>query len=228
MGRARNKVIDGEFKGKYIVCIFGNVSIVVKNAIFGKRKDLYLDYNTVANYCLIDHSSDVSMSSALTRSIAGQAIAGDIGGLAGAMSAKVHDTNIVLITYRDGRKSLIEIDRVAYDCLKENCKYNINLEKNLHKYDKFDIYKEIVCPHCGNVAYGAVEEKCKSCHYSYDMPKNEWEKIDYITVLLLIFFFPVGLVMMWKNKSYYLRTRIIVSVIWGIMVLLSLIIGFSQ
>ncbi len=228
MGRASNIVIDGEFKGKSIVCVYGRVCIVVKNAVLGKRKDVYLDYNTVASYRLIDQSSDVSMTSALTRSIVGQAIAGDAGGLAGAMSAKVHDTDVVFITYRDGRKSLIEIDKTAYECLKKNCKYNINLEENPHKYDNFNIHKEIVCPHCGNVAYGAVGKKCKSCQRPYDMPKKEWRKIDVITIPLLIFLFPVGLVVMWVNKSYYFRTRVMVTVFWGIMLIISLYVGFTQ
>ena len=228
MGRASNMVIDGEFKGKSIVCVYGRVSIVVKNAIFGKRKDVYLDYNTVASYQLIDQSSDVSMTSALTRGIVGQAIAGDAGGFAGAMSAKVYDTNIVLIVYRDGRKSLIEIDKTAYECLKKNCKYNINFEESLHKYDKFNIYKEIVCPHCGNIAYGAVGEKCMSCRKPYDMQKKEWRKIDVITIPFLIFFFPAGLAMMWINKSYYFRTRVTITIIWGIMLIVSLYVGFNQ
>ncbi len=226
MGRARNKVIDGEFKGKIIICACGSAYIVVNDSFRGKRKYVYLDYNTVANYKLIDQSSEVSRASALTRSIAGQVIAGDAGGLAGAMSAKVHDTNIVLITYRDNRRSLIEINETVYKCLKNKCKYNINIEKKPHKDDNFNIYKEIVCPHCGNIEYGAVDEKCKFCRRPYSMPKKEWRKIDIITIPFLIFLFPVGLVMMWVNESYYLKTRIQISVLWGIMIIFSLYVGF--
>lgn len=228
MARASNRVIEGEFKGKYIVYVFGRVSITVKNAIFGQRKDVYLDYNTVANYQLIDHSSDVSMTSALARSLVGQAVAGDAGGLAGAVTAKVHDTNIVLITYRDGKKSLIEIDRYAYELLKDNCRYNIDFNNKTHKYDNFDIHKEIKCPHCKNIAYGAVGEKCLSCLKPYNMPKKEWRTIDIITIPILIFCFPIGLIMMWVNKSYYPNTRVIVTILCGILFIVALCIGANS
>lgn len=222
MASAGNKVIDGEFKGMYISNLWGRVSICLDSGLFKKPNRIELDYNTVARYQLIDQSSDVSMTSALARSAVGQAVAGDAGGIAGAMTAKVRGVNIVLITYRDGRKSLIEIDDLRYELLKQNCKYNIKLNNDESQYNNFDIYKEIKCPHCGSIAHGYAEEKCPICKRLYSMPKKEWRTIDKITIPLLIFIYPVGLIMMWVNKSYYLRTRVVITILCAIVTIVAI------
>lgn len=228
MAVAGNKVLDGEFKGMYISNLWGRVSICLDSGLFKKPNRIELDYNTVARYQLIDQSSDVSMTSALARSAVGQAVAGDAGGIAGAMTAKVHGVNIVLITYRDGRKSLIEIDDLRYELLKQNCKYNIKLNNDEFQYKNFDIYKEIKCPHCGSIVHGYAEEKCPICKRLYSMPKKEWRTIDIITIPILIFCFPIGLIMMWVNKSYYPNTRVIVTILCGILFIAAICIGTNN
>ncbi len=220
-----NRVIDGEFKGCAISNFWGKVEIQIKLKSM-KINCVQLNYNTVAKYERISRTADISKASALTRSLVGQAVAGDAGGLAGAMSAREEGTNIVLITYRDGRQSLLEISDMTYDFLKRSCRYKKKYKDN--NYAGFDIRKQIVCPHCGSITYGYAGEKCFICFKEYSEPKKKWRVIDYATVPFLIFLFPVGLAMMWINKSYYLRTRIQVSVLWGIMIILSLYIGFTQ
>ncbi len=227
MAVASNKVIEGEFKGKTVLSMWNKVSIIVKNGVFSQRKELLLDKNTVESYELIDYSSDLSMTSAMARSAVGQAVAGDVGGIAGAMTAKVHSKNIVLITYRDGKKSLIEIDNGIYEVLKKNCMYNSYLNNDTVAEDGFSIYKEIVCPHCKNVVFGYADEKCPFCKRAYSMPKKVWRKRDIIGVPLLIIFYPAGLIWMWINKSYYLKTRIIITIICAIITIIGLSIDSS-
>lgn len=221
MASAGNKVIDGEFKDRLIFYDGNGAHIDLRESNFGKLKSLYLNQNTVARYELVDQSSDVSMASALTRSAVGKAIAGDAGGLAGAVTAKVKGIHVVLITYKNGKKSLIEIDDTRYELLKKKCNYNVDLSDNINN-ENFDLYKEFECPHCKSVVCGYADEKCPVCKRLYSMPKKEWRTIDKITIPLLIFIYPVGLIMMWVNKSYYLRTRVVITILCAIVTIVGI------
>ncbi len=225
---AGGKVLDGEFKDKSIVCMWGKVCITFNNAVFSPRTEVYLDSNTVAGYKLVDYSSDVSMTSAVTRSLVGRAVAGNAGGLAGVMSAKVNETNVVLITYRDGRKSLIEIDELSLDTLKRNCKYNINIDGKSSIDNNFDIHKEIKCPHCGTVVLGAADENCPVCKRSYSIPKKKWRGIDIAIIFFLIIFPPIGIAMMWINKSFYDNTRVKLTIIFTVFFVFVMYWGFNS
>lgn len=114
------------------------------------------------------------------------------------------------------------------DALKRECKYNINFDNNANNNYDFDIHKEIKCPHCKNVVYGAVGDKCPFCNRLYSMPEREHKKVDKIIIPLLIFCFPVGLILMWVNKSFYLKTRIILTIIFGIIFALAMCVGTSE
>lgn len=46
-------------------------------------------------------------------------------------------------------------------------------------------------------------------------PKEKWYKKTWFTVVMLIFFWPVGLVLMWVNKKFNMVVRVIISVICG-------------
>lgn len=224
MASAKNKVIDGEFKGKYILYDGSGVHVDLRESNFGKIKALYLNSNTVSSYQVVDQNSDVSMTSALARSVVGQAVAGNAGGIAGAMTAKVKGVNIVLVTFKNGKKSLMEIDDTRFERLKEKCNYNINLNDN-EDNSTFDLYKEFECPHCKSVVYAYADEKCAICKRPYSMPKKEWRKIDIITIPILIFLYPVGLIMMWVNKSYYLRTRVTITILCAIVTIIGIYIN---
>lgn len=232
MAVASNKVIEGEFKGKNLFCKKNRAYIVIKlppsAPLFGTQKSVFLDSNTVASYRRVDSSSDVSLASAMVRGAVGEAVAGDIGGIAGAMTAGSYSSNIVLITFKDGKKSLINIDDRVYDSLKRGCSYNINFDDTPINQVDFNLFKEIKCPHCKNVAYGAVGERCPFCNREYNMPAKEFRAIDKITIPLLILFFPVGLIMMWVNKSFYLRTRVILSIVFLLLFTLVMYSGINN
>lgn len=222
MAVASNKVIDGEYKGKYVFYLTNKVFIAVKTPVLGSKKRVFLDSSTVANYQIVDYSSDVSLASAMARGAMGKMAAGNVGGIAGAMTAKMHGVNIVLITFKDGKKSLIEIDNYTYEGLKKCCMYNIRIDDNINNYNNFDIHKEIKCPHCKNIAYGAVDEKCPFCNRLYTMSAKSWRIRDIIGVPLLLIFYPAGLIWMWINRSYYLKTRIIITIVCVIITVLGL------
>lgn len=51
---------------------------------------------------------------------------------------------------------------------------------------------------------------------------QKWYQKPVIVILFLIFFFPVGLYLMWKNNLWSKTTRIITSVFFGLLILSNL------
>ena len=50
-------------------------------------------------------------------------------------------------------------------------------------------------------------------------PKSEWYKQTWAIVLLLIFFFPVGIFLMWKYSTWKQGVKIAISVVFGLFVI---------
>lgn len=50
-------------------------------------------------------------------------------------------------------------------------------------------------------------------------PTEKWYKKTWFTVVMLIFFWPVGLVLMWVNKKFNMVARVIISVICGFILI---------
>ncbi len=121
--KARNLVIEGEYKGKGVGCSAGEIYIVPK--IF---KMIQLNCESVESYQLVDEKTfSAGAGTSLARGIIGNAIAGNAGALAGIASAPQNDVYIVLINFKDGKKSLIEIDGKHFEILKQNLMYNLKL-----------------------------------------------------------------------------------------------------
>lgn len=181
-------VIDGEFKGMNVYCVFDKVFIEMKRRpVIGPMRRLYLDQLTVANYQLISYTSDISTTPI-----------------------------VVLITFRNGKQSLIKINSIAFEFLKKNCMYNVRLNGNAYD-SSFDEHREIKCPHCKNIAYGAVGEKCVYCKRPFSMPAKELKIRDRLIVVMLAVFYPIGVVLLWQNDSYYKDTKIKLTIIFGIL-----------
>ena len=53
--------------------------------------------------------------------------------------------------------------------------------------------------------------------------QQKWHQKPVTAVLFLIFFFPVGLYLMWKNNLWSKMTRVIVSVFFGLLVVGNLV-----
>jgi hypothetical protein len=111
----KNKVIAGDYDKKDIISAFGDLSISVS---FGKTVPLSKD--TIEEYEVIDESKRKSATSAVGRGlvggIAGTLVLGPIGiigGLAG-LSAKSKGTHIVAVQFKDGKKSLIQMNDKYY------------------------------------------------------------------------------------------------------------------
>ncbi|WP_077212345.1 hypothetical protein [Bacillus dakarensis] len=109
---AENKVIAGEYEG-------GTVQKELfedKVTIDFKGEKMMLDKTTVEHYDILDETSRKSAISAMGRGLAGAVVLGPVGLLAG-LSAKSKSTHTLAIQFKDGKKSLIDIDKKIYSVL---------------------------------------------------------------------------------------------------------------
>lgn len=108
---AKNKVIAGD----YLNCSVLKISeLICINS--GFKKLLELDQTTVTNYELITEEHRKSAISGVSRGLVGGVLLGPVGLLAG-LTAKNKGTHFVAIEFKDGKKSLLEIDDKIYKTL---------------------------------------------------------------------------------------------------------------
>lgn len=108
---AKNKVIAGDYQGKDITCMFGDLYIFIPDAYSGGN--VQLNKSTIRQYEIVDEESRKSASSAVGRAAVGAAFLGPIGLLAG-VTAKRKGIYTVAVEFYDGKKCLMEIDEKRY------------------------------------------------------------------------------------------------------------------
>lgn len=106
---ATNIVLDGKYKGKMVMNPTGKPYIPVS---FGKK--LYINKDTVEAYELVTDDSKKSAASGVARGLVGGALLGPVGMLAGGLSAKNKKSYTLILQYKDGDKSLIEVNDITY------------------------------------------------------------------------------------------------------------------
>ena len=116
MAKAKNQVVTGDYQGKVIALIGGELYITLN--ITGSKR-VMLDKSQVESYELIKAETSKSASSGIMRGAVGAAFLGPVGLLAG-VSAKNVGINTVAIRFKDGKKSLLEIDEEKYRQLIQN------------------------------------------------------------------------------------------------------------
>ena len=109
---AKNRVIAGDYDGSPVVSVFSSVSIGVSLG-----KTLVLGSATVESYEVITDDHRKSAASGVVRGLVGGALLGPVGLLAGGLSAKNKGVYTVAILFKDGKKSLLEIDDKIYKSL---------------------------------------------------------------------------------------------------------------
>ena len=109
---AKNKVIAGDYEGRGVIAVMGRVSIVI-----GFGKNYYLTKDVVESYELITDEHRKSAASGVARGLVGGALLGHVGLLAGGLSAKNKGIYQVVLQFKDGKRSLIEIDDKIYKAL---------------------------------------------------------------------------------------------------------------
>lgn len=108
---AKNKVIAGDYNGKMVSQSLGDAFIIQ-----GFGKNLYLDKYSVEEYEVVDETSRKSAGSAIARAGVGAFFLGPIG-LAAGLSAKSKGVHTLAIQFKDGKKSLIEVDDKIYKAI---------------------------------------------------------------------------------------------------------------
>lgn len=116
MAKAQNKVIAGDYAGNAVSMILG-----VPNIITGFGKGLALGKDTVDSYELITDEHRKSAASGVARGLVGGALLGPVGMLAGGLSAKNKGIYQVAIQFKDGKRSLVEVDDKIYKVLIKLC-----------------------------------------------------------------------------------------------------------
>ena len=115
MGKAKNKVIAGDYKGKSVSKTFGTVYIQ-KTML----DTLEINKETVDGYELITDKQQKSAVSGVARGAVGAALLGPVGMLAG-LSAKSKGKYTVAIQFKTGENSLLEVDDKLYNAIVKNC-----------------------------------------------------------------------------------------------------------
>lgn len=110
MASARNKVIKGDYTEW---SIFKGVNAPYLHLTLGGMSDIILNKATVEAYEVITEEQRKSGTSAVLRAGAGAVLLGGVGLLAG-LSAKNKGIYVIAIQFKDGKKSLIEVDEKIY------------------------------------------------------------------------------------------------------------------
>ncbi|MBW7452893.1 hypothetical protein ACFOLF_20945 [Paenibacillus sepulcri] len=105
---AKNEVIAGDYEKK-------KVMVTAKGAIIvlGFTTRVYLDKTTIEEYEVMDESHTTSAVSAVGRGLVGSFLLGPVGLLVG-LSAKKKGTHVLAVKFKDGKKSMIEVDEKIY------------------------------------------------------------------------------------------------------------------
>lgn len=117
MAKAKNKVIAGDYKGKKVDG--GGLSPAF--IMVGMFKSINLDNKNVESYEIITDEHRKSAKSGVARGLVGGALLGPVGMLAGGISAKSKGIYQVAVQFKDGKRSLLEIDDKIYKALIKGC-----------------------------------------------------------------------------------------------------------
>ena len=111
---AKNMVIAGDYAGR----IVSGDGMTVMIPLSLKVGDVIrLNKNSVDSYEVINTEQYRSAASGFGRGLIGGALFGNAGMMAGVMSAKSKGIYQIAIQFKDGKKSLIEVDDKIYKAL---------------------------------------------------------------------------------------------------------------
>jgi hypothetical protein len=122
MASASNTVIAGSYQGGTIgIDGWVNQKLFISYGMMFSKSKINLDRSTVETYELITDEHRKSAASGIARGLVGGALLGSVGMIGGALSAKSKSTYTVAIQFKDGNKSLIEINNQFYKLLVSSC-----------------------------------------------------------------------------------------------------------
>mgnify|MGYP004666996741 CR=1 FL=1 len=117
MAKAQNRVIAGDYMNQPVSTFLGMVSI---DKGFGKEQTA-INKKTVESYELITDEHRKSAKSGIARGLVGGALLGPVGMFAGGISAKSKGIYVIAISFKDGKRSLIEVNDKIYKDIVASC-----------------------------------------------------------------------------------------------------------
>lgn len=108
---AKNKVIAGDYEGKQVTSVIDKLVIIT-----GFMKTVELTKENVESYEVVDEEVKTSAVSAVGRGLVGSFLLGPAGLLAG-LTAKKKGVHLVAVQFKDGKKSLLELNDKLYKIL---------------------------------------------------------------------------------------------------------------
>lgn len=109
---AKNWVLEGDYKQKSVT-MKGKTAVLVA----GLMKQIPLDKTTIDQIEVVDEEQNQSMGSAMARGAVGSLLLGPFGAVA-ALTAKKKGVHVVAIQFKDGKKSLLELDDTRFKAIK--------------------------------------------------------------------------------------------------------------
>lgn len=112
MSKAKNQVIAGDYVGRKVRCTSNRI-------IFDRAFDTPIEVSdaTVSRYEVVDQDASKSATSVVSRGLLGGMVLGTVGMIAGSLSAKNDTIVLISIEFKNGDKSLIEVDKTVYKTL---------------------------------------------------------------------------------------------------------------
>lgn len=111
---AKNQVIAGDYLGKGLMEVWGDAQIIMS---FRGKDNIHINKSTVESVEVVSEESRKSAASGVARGLVGGALLGPVGMLAGGLSAKNKGTITLAVEFKDGKKSLMEIDDKIYKAI---------------------------------------------------------------------------------------------------------------
>ena len=111
MAKAKNQVIEGKFKGQYLIKDVNNIVSIS----YGFFKSYQITKENVEKIELLTAEKSKDIGSSVARGLVGGILLGPVGLVAGALVGKDSNINRFEITYKDGEKSLVEVDKKLGD-----------------------------------------------------------------------------------------------------------------
>ena len=118
-------VIAGDYKGREVKTTWGGVAYI--NAKGGER--ILIDSSTVKSYEVLEIDDKKSFSSGVARGLVGGAVLGSVGVLAGVNSAKSLQNAKIKIQFKNGKCSLLYVDKPVYEFIINKC-FNLDTEED--------------------------------------------------------------------------------------------------
>ena len=106
-----NRVVAGDYKGQGVMVSMGTPIITLP-----MFKTVKINRETVSEYEVLTESSRKSAASAMGKAAVGAFFLGSVG-IAAGLSAKSKGTYQIAIQFRDGKRSLLEVDDKIYKAI---------------------------------------------------------------------------------------------------------------